>query len=607
MSEVQKMIIRLIIGAAFFSVSFFVKNIVSDILIIISYLILGYDVLWKSIKNISKGHVFDENFLMSIASIGAFIIGEHPEAAAVMLFYQIGELFQNIAVNRSRKSITDLMDIRPDHANILINGKTKTVSPGQVHVGDYIVIKAGERVPLDGIVTDGNAFLDTSALTGESVPRKVIPGDDILSGAINTNGVLTVQVKKEYSDSAVSRILELTQNSIKQKAPSENFITQFARYYTPIVVSAAILLAIFPPLFTGYNFSTWIYRALIFLVVSCPCALVVSVPLGYFAGIGKESKNGILVKGSNYMDALTRIKTVIFDKTGTITKGVFTISEISTDMDTNEFMKIAAYAEYHSKHPVAIAIASAFKENIDETLITNYKELSGMGVSVDVNGKHILAGNSKLLDSYSINHPDVDSIGSIVYICADEKYLGYIIVSDIIKDDSFDAISSLKAAGIHIMMLSGDLKRTAESIGNKLNIDEIHAELLPNQKVEYLKKAISQKNDSNTVAFVGDGINDAPSLALADVGLAMGGLGADSAIEAADVVIMNDELSKIPCAIEIANKTRRIVWQNIIFAISVKIFIMILSAIGLSSMWLAIFADVGVALLAVANSLRALK
>lgn len=602
-SEQKKMYIRFGIGAVLFALSFLPISYFSLILLAVSYIILGYDVLWSSLKNILKGRVFDENFLMAIATLGAIAIGEYPEAVAVMLFYQLGEMFQSKAMANSKKSISALMDIRPDYANLKTGNDIKTVSPNEVKIGDVIVVKAGERVPLDGVVVKGSAALDVSALTGESVPVNVKENDSILSGSVNENGLLEIKVEKEFAQSTVSRILDLVQNSSEKKAKTENFITSFAKVYTPIVVLVALIVAIVPSVITK-EFSTWIYHALVFLVVSCPCALVISVPLAFFSGIGKASQNGILIKGSNYIEALSKLKTVVFDKTGTLTKGIFDVTEISANIPKSEILKAAAYAEYYSNHPIALSIKKAYGKDIDKESISNYNEISGHGIEINLDGKKISVGNDKLMSKLGINPPAKEYTGSIVHVAIDNKYVGCIIVSDKVKTDSKTAVSQLKSLGIKTAMLTGDHKATAEYIGNELDIDQIYAELLPADKVAKTEGLLSQLDKNKTLAFVGDGINDAPVLARADVGIAMGGLGSDAAIEAADVVLMDDAPSKIPTAIRISKKTLRIIYANIAFSLGIKILVMVLSIIGYPSMWLGIFADVGVALLAVLNSFR---
>lgn len=578
---------------------------------LISYLLVGSDVVIRAIKNIARGQVFDENFLMSIATIGAFAIREYPEGVAVMLFYQIGEFFQDIAVNRSRKSIADLMDIRPDYANLMVGGESKRVSPEEVGIGDIILVKPGEKIPLDGRVIEGSSMIDTSALTGESVPREVETGAEVLSGTINKNGLLTIEVTKEFGESAVSKILDLVQNASSKKAPTENFITKFARYYTPAVVFAAVAMAFIPPLaIPGQSFAEWINRALVFLVVSCPCALVISIPLGFFGGIGGASRRGILVKGSNYLEALNNVDTVVFDKTGTLTKGVFKVTAIAPEgnVTEEELLEYAAFAESHSNHPIALSIIDAYSKEVDKTLIGDYEEISGHGIKVTVKGKEVLAGNSKLMKRENISYQQPESIGTVVHMAIDGVYSGYIIISDEVKEDSKRAARSLKEIGVlRIVMLTGDSKAVADKIGKDLNLDEVHAELLPDQKVEKVELLSSSKPPKGKLIFVGDGINDAPVLARADVGVAMGGIGSDAAIEAADVVLMTDEPSKLVDAIKIAKRTRHIVWQNIVFSMAVKGIVLILGAGGIATMWEAVFADVGVALLAVLNAMRVMK
>ena len=606
-------LIRLIIGALIFGIATVMKfsNSIELVLYLISYVLVGGEVVLGALRNIRRGQIFDENFLMSIATIGAFAIGEYPEGVAVMLFYQIGEMFQDMAVNRSRKSISALMDIRPDFANLKINGDIKKVDPEEVRIGDVIVVKPGEKVPLDGKVIDGNSMVDTAALTGESVPREVGIGDSILSGVINKNGLLTIEVEKEFGDSTVAKILDLVQNASSKKAPTENFITKFARYYTPTVVFAALALAIIPPLFIeGATFSEWIYRALSFLVVSCPCALVVSIPLGFFGGIGGASKNGILIKGGNYLEALNDVEMVVFDKTGTLTKGIFKVTEVNSEnnISKDELIAYAAYAENYSNHPIGASILRAYGKEVDKDKIENYEEISGYGVKVVLDGKEVLAGNYKLMSKENISYKQVETIGTLVHVAVDKKYAGYIVISDELKEDSAKAIKDLKAIGVKkIVMLTGDNKTVGIKIANELGIDEVHAELLPDQKVEKLELLFKEKSPKGKIVFVGDGINDAPVLARADIGIAMGGVGSDAAIEAADVVIMTDEPSKIASAIKIAKKTRTIVMQNIVFALGIKIIILGLVAIGMGTMWEAVFGDVGVALLAVLNAMRAMK
>lgn len=606
-------IIRLAIGAIIFGAATIFKfsNYIELLLYLISYILIGGEVVLRALKNIAKGQVFDENFLMTIATIGAFAIGEYPEGVAVMLFYQIGEMFQDMAVNRSRKSITSLMDIRPDFANLKINNDFKKVDPEEVKVGDIILVKPGEKVPLDGEIIEGNSMVDTAALTGESVPREVGVGDSILSGVINKNGLLTIKVEKEFGDSTVAKILDLVQNASGKKAPTENFITKFARYYTPAVVFAALALAVIPPIvIEGATFSQWIYRALAFLVVSCPCALVVSIPLGFFGGIGGASKNGILVKGGNYLEALNNVETVVFDKTGTLTKGIFKVTEIrpENNISKDELIACAAYAENYSNHPIATSILRAYDKEIITDKITGYEEISGHGVKVVLDGKEVFAGNYKLMDKENISYNKVDEIGTVVHIAIEKKYAGYVVISDEVKEDSLKAIKALKEIGIKkTVMLTGDNKTVGSKIAKELGLDEVHAELLPDQKVEELELLFKEKSPRGKIVFVGDGINDAPVLARADIGIAMGGVGSDAAIEAADVVIMTDEPSKIASAIKIAKKTRTIVMQNIVFALGIKLIILALVAVGMGTMWEAVFGDVGVALLAVLNAMRAMK
>lgn len=581
------------------------------ILYLMSYVLSGAEVIIKAVKNITKGRVFDENFLMSIATLGAFGTGQYPEGAAVMLFYQIGELLQSMAVDKSRKSIRTLMDIRPDYANLKVGADTKKVSPDTVHIGDIIIIKPGEKVPLDGIVIEGTSMADTSALTGESIPKEIETGNDILSGFINKNGLLTVKVTKEFGQSTVSKILNLVENAAGKKAPTENFITKFARVYTPAVTFGALIIAVVPPLIlTGAVFSDWIYRALVFLVVSCPCALVVSIPLGFFGGIGGASKAGILIKGSNYLEALNNVDTVVFDKTGTLTKGVFKVTKISPKNNITEakLLEYAAIAESFSNHPIALSILKAYGKEVKKDEIEGYSEISGQGVKVKVSGKEILVGNAKLMTSENIPYEKSDLIGTIVHLAIDKKYAGFILISDEVKEDSAKAIKSLREIGVKkIVMLTGDSRAAGEKIGKELGLDKVYSDLLPQDKVEKLEQLSSEKSKSGKLIFVGDGINDAPVLARADVGVAMGGLGSDAAIEAADIVLMTDEPMKLCISIKIAKRTKLIVWQNIIFALGVKFAVLILAAVGLASMWAAVFADVGVALLAVINSLRAMK
>lgn len=577
------------------------------ILFMIPYLTVGLPVLKKAAVNILHGQVFDENFLMCLATIGAICIGEYPEAVFVMLFYQVGDLFESIAVGKSRNSISALMDICPEYVNVERDGKVEQIDPDEASVGDIIIIKPGEKVPLDGIITEGSSSLNTTALTGESMPMDVSAGDSVINGCININGLLKVKVTKEYSDSTVAKILELVENSAENKAHSENFITKFARYYTPIVVILALILAFLPPVFLGGDFKDWMMRALNFLVVSCPCALVISIPLSYFSGIGCASRNGILIKGSNYMEAVTKADTVVFDKTGTLTKGSFFVTEIHpVGMSEDELMEITAVAESFSDHPISLSLKKACKAQLDTGRVSDTEELSGRGVKAVVDGKIVFAGNARLMEEVGCEYIDCDSFGTVIHTSVDGKYAGYIIISDKIKDDSKSAIAALKSAGIkNTVILSGDKKAVAEKIGEELGIDTVYSELLPSDKVEKLSEIIDKSLGS--VIFVGDGINDAPSLSRADVGIAMGALGSDAAIEAADIVLMDDKPSKIPLTLKMAEKTKNIVRQNIIFAIAVKILVLILSALGMSNMWQAVFADVGVSVIAIINAMRAQK
>ncbi len=607
----KKLLGRLIISSIFFISAIIVVNSqLKLILYAISYLLAGYDVVKRAFENIKDGEVFDENFLMALASIGAFIIGEAPEGVAVMLFYQVGEMFQSYAVGQSRRSIANLMDIRPDYANVLRNDEIVTISPEEVEIGEIIIVKAGERVPLDGIVTEGNSMLDTSALTGESLPREVTVGSELLSGCININGLISAKVTKPFSESTVNKILELVENASSRKSKSEKFITKFARVYTPLVVVIAAILALVPPLIIhDATFSQWIYRALSFLVVSCPCALVISVPLSFFGGIGGASKNGILIKGSNYLEAMAKTEVVVFDKTGTLTKGVFKVQKIySENNQTEELLKLAAYAENYSNHPISLSLKEAYGKEIDSQKISDVEEISGHGVTAIVDNKKVLAGNDKLMEKFNISYNREAPEGTVVHVACDGKYAGYILIADQVKDDALKAIKTLKENGIQeIVMLTGDNESSGISIAKELGIDKVYAKLLPQDKVERVEELISKKSEKGMLMFVGDGINDAPVLARADIGVAMGGLGSDAAIEAADVVIMTDEPSKIASAIKISKNTLRIANQNIIFAISVKIIILILSTFGFASLWAAVFADVGVTFIAVLNSMRALN
>lgn len=604
---------RIIIGAAVLATAVLLSlnnEWLQIALFIISYIIVGGDVVKRAVKNIFKGQVFDENFLMSIATIGAFFIGEYPEGVAVMLFYQVGELFQSYAVGKSRKSIASLMDIRPDYANVKKGDELVKVDPDEVQIGDIIVIKAGEKIPLDGKVIEGSSMIDTSALTGESVPREVEVGSDILSGCININGVITAEVTKEFGESTVSKILDLVENASSKKSNSEQFITKFARYYTPVVVIIAVFLAIIPPIvIDGATFSDWIYRALAFLVVSCPCALVISIPLSFFGGIGGASKKGVLVKGSNYLEALAETEIVVFDKTGTLTKGVFNVQEIHPEgVSKEELLELTAHAESYSNHPISLSLKRAYSKEIDNGRISDVEEISGHGVIATVDGKKVMAGNIKLMKMMDIPYFKGELIGTIVHVAVNNKYIGYIVIADEVKEDSAQAIKELKAANIkQTVMLTGDNKSIGSKVAKELGLDKVYAELLPADKVEKLEELFSQKSKKGKLAFVGDGINDAPVLARADIGIAMGGLGSDAAIEAADVVIMTDEPSKIATTMKISKKTLKIAHQNIVFAIGIKIIVLILSAFGITTMWAAIFADVGVTIIAVLNAFRALN
>lgn len=581
------------------------------IIFMLSYLLVGGEVVFRALKNISKGQVFDENFLMSVATIGAFSIGQYPEGVAVMLFYQIGEAFQRLAVNRSRKSISALMDIRPDFANLKSGGKIHRVNPEEVEIGNLIIVKPGERVPLDGRILEGFSTLDTSTLTGESLPRDVEPGSQVLSGSINKNGVLTIEVSKEFGESTISKILELVQNASSKKAPTENFITKFARYYTPLITFSAIALAIIPPLIIpSADFSDWLYRALAFLVVSCPCALVISIPLSFFGGIGGASKNGILVKGSNYLEALNSIDTVVFDKTGTLTKGIFKVVKIKgmNGWSKDEVLAYAAHAESFSNHPIAISIQKEYHQEILSQKLTNHEEIPGLGILVYIEDKAVLAGNGKLMEAKHIEWQPANEIGSIVYVAIDGIYAGYIVISDELKADSKKAIQDLRKFGVkHTAMLTGDSKSVGEAIAREIGLDAVYTELLPHEKVEKLEQIEKNKKTKGKLVFVGDGINDAPVLARADIGISMGALGSEAAIEAADIVLMTDEPAKIVSAIQIARKTRGIVWQNILFAMGIKVVLLILAAFGMATMWEAVFGDVGVTIIAVLNSMRAMK
>lgn len=583
--------------------------ILQTMLFVLAYLLVGFEVLKKAFCNLLKGHVFDENFLMSVATLGAFGIGELEEAVAVMLFYQVGEFFQSYAVDKSRKSVAALMDIRPDYANVYRNGEIVKVNPDDVNIGEMILVKPGEKVPLDCTVVAGDGMLNTLALTGEATPRHVGENDSVLSGSISIDGTLKLKVDKEFGESTVSKILELVENASSRKSKSENFISKFARYYTPIVVGIAVLLAFVPPLFLGWNtFSTWIYRALSFLVVSCPCALVISIPLSFFAGIGASAKRGILIKGSNYLEALSKTKMIVCDKTGTLTEGVFQVQEVDAiGYSDAELLKFAAYAEYYSNHPISLSLRNAYGKDIDEVRITKNKEFSGKGVESIVDGKKVLVGNEKLMTEKKISITKNEKMGTIVYVAIDGKFAGSIVIADKIKEDAYVAMKRFRDYSIDVVMLTGDRENISQSVANELGITRYHSELLPQQKVELTQKYMNEKEEDEKLVFIGDGINDAPVLAYADIGCSMGGLGSDAAIEAADVVIMTDQPSLVADAISISRKTMRIVTENIVFAIAVKVLVLLLSAIGVASMWAAVFADVGVSVIAILNALRILR
>lgn len=591
-----------------------VPGYVEFILYLIPYFVIGHDILRKSIKNISHGQVFDENFLMAVATIGAMCLGEYLEGSAVMVFYQIGELFQSIAVGKSRKNIAALMDIRPDYANIMVDGEIEEVDPDDVEIGSEIIVNPGEKVPIDGIIVEGDTTLNTSALTGESVPRNAHCGDEIYSGSINMTARITVKTTKEFGESTVSKILDLVENSSMKKSKTENFITKFAKYYTPVVCYSALALAVIPPIVLTImgqpaHFGDWIFRALTFLVISCPCALVIAIPLSFFGGIGCASKNGILVKGSNYLETLSDVKYFVFDKTGTLTKGVFEVTDVvpAEVFDKDHLLEYAAYAESASTHPISVSLKKAYNQKIDNTLVDHIQEIAGHGVEADYKDHHILAGNAKLMKLKGIDYSAYTKAGTLVYVAVDDKYAGCIVISDIIKDHAKEAISGLKSLGAkETVMLTGDSASTADLVANTIGIDTVHSELLPADKVEEVEKLLAKKSEKEKLAFVGDGINDAPVLSRADIGIAMGGLGSDAAIEAADVVLMDDDPLKISLAMKISSKTLRIVKQNIVFALAVKFICLLLGALGIANMWLAIFADVGVMILAVMNATRAL-
>lgn len=579
------------------------------ILFLIAYFIVGGDVVKKAVQNIGHGQIFDENFLMMIATVGAFLVGEYPEGVAVMLFYQVGELFQSYAVNKSRKSISQLMDIRPDYANVYRDGEVIEVDPTDVSVGDVILIKPGERVPLDGVVRKGTTSLDTMALTGESIPRDAMSGEEVISGCVNITGVIDVEVTKEFGDSTVVKILDLVEHAASKKSESENFISKFAKYYTPIVVICAALLAIIPPLVLGGGFGTWVYRALTFLVISCPCALVISIPLSFFGGIGGAGKAGVLIKGSNYLEALSETAIVVMDKTGTLTKGNFKVNEVhAVGMSKEELLEVTAYAEQYSNHPISKSLKEAYGKEIDSSKIRDIEEIAGHGVHAFVDNREIFVGNTKLMVQQGIAYQESLAVGTVIHIAEKGRYLGYITIIDEVKEDSQKAIAELQKAGIQkIVMLTGDRQETADDVAQKLGITEVFAELLPGDKVDRMEELLNRKSDKGKLIFVGDGMNDAPVLARADIGIAMGGLGSDAAIEAADIVIMTDEPSKIATAIKISKKTLVIVKQNIVFAIGVKVLVLLLAAFGIASMWAAVFADVGVAVIAILNAMRAMN
>ncbi len=616
----RKTLLRIIISGVLLIIAYVFTHIVFHDLnrwielgiFLVPYGIIGWDILWRAVKNIAHGQVFDENFLMCIATIGAFALGEYPEGVFVMLFYQVGELFQGYAVGKSRKSISEMMNIRPDYANIYRDNKIVQVDPEEIKVGDTVVVKPGERVPLDGVVTKGKSSLDTSALTGESVPRRVEEGDDLISGCINMDGMLEIQVTKEFGQSTVSKILDLVENSSSKKAKAENFITKFARYYTPCVVIGAVLLAVLPPLIIGEGWSEWIQRALIFLVISCPCALVISVPLSFFGGIGGASKKGILVKGGNYLEVLSKTGYVVFDKTGTLTKGVFNVTAVHPDHCSEaELLELAALAESGSDHPIAKSIKDAYGKDLDLSRVKDIREISGHGVEAVIDGRKISAGNDKLMEQVGVKWHPCHRVGTTVHVAIDGSYAGHMVISDEVKPDAKDAIESLKKLGIKkTVMLTGDSKEVGEATAKALGLDEVHTQLLPADKVERVEGLLAEKQQDKNggcLAFVGDGINDAPVLSRADVGIAMGAIGSDAAIEAADIVLMDDKPSKIAAAVKIARRTMRIVRQNIVFALAVKLAVMILGALGVANMWEAVFADVGVSVIAIINAMRALR
>ena len=607
----KRLLFRIIVAAVLFAAGSLLPlgPTVEMGVFLVCYAVIGWDIVWKAVTNILHGQVFDENFLMTIATIGALILGEHSEGVAVMLFYQVGEWFQSYAVSKSRKSIASLMDIRPDYANVERNGKLEQVDPDEVNIGDTIVVKPGERVPLDGKIIKGTSALDTSALTGESMPRDVEPGMEVISGCINQTGILTIQTTKKYGESTVAKILDLVENASDKKGKTENFISRFARYYTPIVVFAAIALAILPPLVTGQPFSVWIYRALTFLVISCPCALVISIPLSFFGGIGGASKIGVLVKGSNYLESLAHTEVVVFDKTGTLTKGSFAVSQIKAiDMKEEQLLELAAYAEDYSNHPISQSIQKAYGKKIDNSRISDVQEIAGHGVRAVIDGKTVLAGNAKLMNGENIVYTPSDAIGTVIYLACNGKYAGYIVIEDEVKADAPAAIRALKEVGVRkTVMLTGDADAVGKKVAQKLGLDQAYTELLQADKVDRVEAMLKQTSEKGKLVFVGDGINDAPVLARADVGIAMGGLGSDAAIEAADVVLMTDEPSKISAVVRIARKTIRIANENIVFALGVKLLVLILGATGYANMWAAVFADVGVSVIAILNAIRAMR
>ena len=620
--KLKKRIKRVGIGAAVYAAAVILSHFlfpqldvpmlmnVELLLFLAAYFIVGGDVVKKAVKNIGQGQIFDENFLMMIATVGAFFVGDYAEAVAVMLFYQVGECFQSYAVNKSRKSIAQLMDIRPDSANVIRDGEAVEVAPEEVAIGECILVKPGERIPLDGVVCKGSSSLDTMALTGESLPRDVAEGDSVISGCVNLTGVLEVEVNKNYGESTVAKILELVENAGNRKSEAEHFITKFAKYYTPIVVGCAALLAVIPPLVTGGNWSDWIYRALSFLVISCPCALVISIPLSFFGGLGGASRSGILVKGSNYLEALADAQMIVMDKTGTLTKGSFEVRKIvpAEGFSKEEVLEMAACVESYSNHPISLSLLKAYGREVDNTRLENVEELAGHGVSALLDGIPVYAGNDKLMSRQGIKLQPIEEIGTIVHVAKQQEYVGYIVIADEVKEDAKAAIEGFKRAGMKkIVMLTGDRKKTADSVAAELGVPQVYSELLPGDKVDKVEQLLAEKSEKGKLIFVGDGINDAPVLARADIGVAMGGLGSDAAIEAADVVIMTDEPSKIVCAIEISKKTLAIVKQNIVFAIGVKVLVLLLAAVGMASMWAAVFADVGVAVIAILNAMRVMR